>query len=490
MTSEPRNPTPAYYDIFLSHAWKDGEDFDFADKTKWILDFRDKLVAELSRSGTWPMKVEIFLDMESIQSGSIPQHITDALSRTLVFVCLVSKTYWQRAYCADEFETFKRNADQNPLLANQMGRDRVIPVLIGPLDDNEILPLEDIKFHELYDQGTKDRLPIDRSGAGHQVMQQLAVNVASVLRSIRGRDGVLYGQGGKAFVNSTSGLMGSFAGLQSELEYLGLLVRPERNVLPESREAVAALVDQEAGGCAIAVHGIDPESAPFSSDEVVPEYDAIRLMRDRCLEGQPQKMLIWTPRRDEADSLHYKELVDDLAATASVGVEVHALPFPKFRPLVFSALSAVDRTPRWVPRQSDVLPDGSLGVYLLRQPSDARDQTCASLRRWLVSLQDVKVWESADPGHGDPASTRMREEWILAKATSVIIFGTLDSMAFVQQTYRGKLKTWDRAGTSLGFYLAVKETGFSPPKGKVFCSADMFDETAIRSAFRGILPLD
>jgi hypothetical protein len=478
---------PDYYDIFLSHAWNDGLAHDPTDKSKWIMGFRDKLQEELRNPNVWRLKPEIFVDKEEILSGVIPDHIESALEKTLVFVCLVSPTYWQRPYCCEELATFGRIARNNPLLPDGRGEDRIIPVVIERLSELETDPLGELKYHQLYDEADGRRLFIDRAGEGLKRMGQLAVSVASVLQRIRGKGGPLHGQGGKVFLGFTPALTPMATGLTSELEHFGMIVKPD-GPLPEARELLTQLAANDAAECSIAVHGFDNEFDPGEAATPQPEYELARLVKAQSASGFPRKVLIWAPERGEADSRHYRNALAALESNQQGGqVEIHDVPYTEFHPLLFDTLKKIDPAPIWRPREKDQLLPGFRGVYLLRTSSDSKDARFSGFRDWLGGLQNVKLWESADPDQSDPATIRLREEWILDQATAVFAFGSQDSMQFIRQTFRGKLKGWPRASTSLGFYLTVDQSDFDPPKGVVLCSAGSFDGIAAERTYATIL---
>lgn len=478
---------PDYYDIFLSHAWSDGLTHDPTDRSKWIMGFRDKLQEELHNPNVWRLKAEIFVDKEEIVSGLIPHHIESALNKTLVFVCLVSPTYWQRPYCCEELATFRRIARNNPMLPDGRGADRIIPVVIERLSPRETGALGELKHHQLYDEVDGRRLFIDRAGEGLKRMGQLAVSVASVLRSIRGKDGPLYGQAGKVFLGFTPALVPMATGLASEFEHFGMIVKPD-GPLPAAPDALARLATQDAAECSIALHGFDHEFDPGELAAPKPEFQLASLVKDQCARGLPRKVLIWTPKRGEADSEHYREAIISLERDLQGGsVELYDLPYPEFKPLVFDTLNRIEPAPEWMPREKDQLPPGTRGIYLLRTPSDSRDARFGSLRDWLANIPKVKVWESADPGQSDPATIRAREEWILEQATAVFAFGSVDSIEFIRTTSRGKLQRWSRAASSLGFYLAVDHADFSPPKGIVLRAPGPFDVQAATDTYAPVI---
>lgn len=470
----------------------DGEEFDAQDRTKWILSFRDKLIHELDRPGVWPTKVEVYLDKDNIQSGNVPYQIKDTLSRTLVFVCLVSDNYWRRPYCVEEFATFQQSLKSNRMFPKQPPQSeqrRMIPVLLTPLNDGEMSSMRDLRHYEFYDKTTEDRFSLDRIGDGCDTMRQLAVTISGVLRDIRGPGGILYGDGGKAFVSFTPELEAWRIGLRSELEHFGVLVKPEQNRRPATVDEVATFIQGAVDEFAISIHGIDEESVAEGQAAPLPECEAVRLMQEQyCQRRRPEKILLWAPDGSDASSERYNEFLKDIQAIKCPGFSLCDQAYPDFRGQVFSELSAVDRTPRWTPRGGDILPEGMKGLYLLRQTSDARDDRYIAMLGFLKGLQSVKVWESADPDNTDPAASRLREEWILSEASSVLVFGSVDSVQFVRQSYRGKLKNWKKASTSLGFYLAMPDSDFRSSKCVVFGSNGPFDKDKFITALGRILP--
>ncbi|MCO6478447.1 MAG: toll/interleukin-1 receptor domain-containing protein [Phaeodactylibacter sp.] len=155
------------YDIFISYPHEEEKNSRELEKNPWVNAFCTKLKSKFHRLTGKPLSV--FLDEDVLRAGeALNEKIEDGLRNALLFVPVLSPSYFESDWCIKEFNYFLEVIEKQAL--GEKRTNRIIPIVITPYD-KESLPdspevrriaeaLEEPVFIRLYDE-LKDPLPYE-----------------------------------------------------------------------------------------------------------------------------------------------------------------------------------------------------------------------------------------------------------------------------------------------------------------------------------------
>ncbi|MCB1949395.1 toll/interleukin-1 receptor domain-containing protein [Nitrosomonas sp.] len=286
--------------VFISYARADDLKPPFEETTQgWVTFFWHQLRFELINCGA--KQAELWLDRYQIEPAeAFTPKIEQALAQASMLIAVFSENWVQSAWCQEEIDWFgKQHADAS---------DRIVPVYKSDLH-RELLPVlirgyqarigfrfftsdDTGKIHEFYWRGLKDQdayFDLVRQIAQF-ITERLGIAPAKPMASLKPP---VSGQGKTVFVAvAASDLKDARQRLVNDLKASGFTVAPEDNALPETSDALEAMLNKALIEAEYAVHLIGENrgiTVEGGSEPIVDQQ--LRLARQA---GLPR--ILWVPR--------------------------------------------------------------------------------------------------------------------------------------------------------------------------------------------------
>ncbi|MCP5244641.1 MAG: toll/interleukin-1 receptor domain-containing protein [Burkholderiales bacterium] len=286
--------------VFISYARADDQKPPFEESTQgWVTFFWHQLRFELTDRGA--KQAELWLDRYQIEPAeAFTPKIEQALAQASMLIAVFSENWVQSTWCQEEIDWFgKQHTDAS---------DRIVPVYKSDLH-RELLPVlirgyqarvgfrfftsdDTGKIHEFYWRGLKDQdayFDLVRQIAQF-IIERLGIVPSKPMTSLKPS---VSGQGKTVFVAvAASDLKDARQRLVNDLKSSGFTVLPEDSALPETSDALEAMLNKALTEAEYAVHLIGENrgiTVEGGSEPIVNQQ--LRLARQA---GLPR--ILWVPR--------------------------------------------------------------------------------------------------------------------------------------------------------------------------------------------------
>lgn len=430
-------PTPYQNDLFISYAQIDNQFF--SEKTKgWIDMLHERLEIRLAQLlGTRP---KIWRDPQLRGSENFRETLVIELSRTAIFVSVVSPRYIISDSCHDEIE-FIDGETKRRQLGDKRSVFKIIKTYV-PLQDHPLC-LRDLLGYEFYErndasgrvyefdpeisaQGEKDKRYWNK-------FEDLAWDIHELIKFLEKPDPTPAKPSGATIylAETTSDLTEQRDKVRRELTQNGHIVLPDK-ALPLEASAFQSTVREYLRSSQLSVHLIGEYYGLIPEKET--ERSIVRLQEELAVERGDDahfSRLIWMPPGLEPKDDRQKKFVVDLQTSFSShnGSELLQVKLEDLKTIIQSKL-APKAKPTAVAPQSD-----TVRIYLICDPSDV--ESADPLYNYLLD----QGYETALPlMEGSPAEVLDDHKENLLMCDAVLIFQGKASEAWLRMKLRELLK--------------------------------------------------
>ena len=426
-------PTPFQNDLFISYAQIDNEFF--TQKTKgWIDLLHERLEIRLAQLlGTRP---KIFRDPQLRGPEDFRQRLVIELSRTAIFVSVVSPRYISSDSCRDEFEYFFDEAKRR-----ELGEKRCVFKIVKtyvPLKDHPA-GFQDLLGYEFYErnevsgrvyefdaeisvQGEKDKRYWNK-------FEDLAWDIHELIKFLETPEtpvGVKPSGATIYLAETTSDLAEQRDKVKRELTQYGHTVLPNK-ALPLEASAFQTAVRDYLQSSQLSVHLIGEHYGLIPEKET--ERSIVRLQEELAVERGDDahfSRLIWMPPGLEPKDDRQKKFVVDLQTSFSShnGSELLQVKLEDLKTIIQSKLA-----PK--PQPTVEPPSGTVRIYLICDPTDV--ESADPLRNYLLDQGYETTFPLTD---GSDAEVFEDHKENLLLCDAVLIFQGQASEAWLRMKLR------------------------------------------------------
>lgn len=367
--------------VFISYAHLDNQPLT-ADQMGWVSLFHSTLQTLLSQRLGAP--ADIWRDDKLRGNDVFSDEILDQLSRTALFVSVLTPRYLKSEWCTREITNFCRRAeDEHRLVVGN--KARVIKVLKLPVDGSGALPeaVGQLLGYEFY-EFDEDRTPRELDPAyGDQPRQaflrkanKLAWDLAAQLEQLQqqpaANDADDAGKPAVFLAECSRDRRDARECIEAELTCCGYTVLPDRR-LPddedEHRAAVAELLER----CTLSIHligegyGRVPDGDSAESVVVLQNHLAAERSRQAGL-----RRVIWLPAETSATQPVQQRFIDALQQDAALqlGADLVSGDLETLKAAIHAALKKPEAPPD-TPTESAAA--GAPRIHLLCDARDRKD---------------------------------------------------------------------------------------------------------------------
>ena len=444
------------YDYFLSYATLDNDQPSSGRQQGWVDRFEEGLRRELQ--DIWWQQICSFRDCNQIRGGAIDVAIDEAISEALAFVCLVSRTFLTSDWCVDELRKMTTAIRTEPLLSPSKELERIIPVLLGPVPNDLLGTLANIKYVKAYTGSADDWTLLEPSdhGEGRRMVREVAMMVKEVVKNVRGKGGPLYGRNGQIFLSASPDLEFNRSGLRLSFEDYGFPVVPG-GILPTSRTAYTEKIANLVTSSRASVHGFGNDlSEPL--DGLVPLHYEFEVAREACAAQRLTRSIVWIPDDWETTVTSQRTYVQNLQKDEEmpVNVAVYRVSFPELKNIIREACKSFGTETR-------PSPPGPQQIYVLYRPCDEENAHLQGLLRWVEILgREINKIILKPLFIGDPAHLRAHDESGRQASSTPLVFCGENANSWARAQY-GALKSSPHLPGRRIFYITPGTVDFSVP---------------------------